>query len=51
MVEELGLLKVEGLAECDYAYCRHPLSFLMEASDDIAYSIIDFEDGCRSRFN
>jgi dGTPase len=47
LVEELGLLKVEGLAGCDLAYCRHPLAFLMEASDDIAYSIIDFEDGCR----
>ena len=28
-------------------YCRHPLAFLMEAADDICYSIIDFEDGLR----
>ena len=45
--EELGLLKVEGIGENDVAYCRHPLAFLMEASDDIAYGMIDFEDGCR----
>lgn len=28
-------------------YCRHPLAFLVEAADDICYSIIDFEDGLR----
>lgn len=27
-------------------YGRHPLAFLVEAADDICYSIIDFEDGC-----
>jgi len=47
MAEELGLLKVDGIAETDIAYKRHPLAFLMEASDDIAYGMIDFEDGCR----
>ena len=26
-------------------YCRHPLTYLMEAADDICYTIIDFEDG------
>lgn len=26
-------------------YHRHPLTFLVEAADDICYSIIDFEDG------
>lgn len=25
---------------------RHPLAFLVEAADDICYSIIDLEDGC-----
>jgi dGTPase len=45
--KELGLIKVEGISEFDIAYKRHPLAFLMEASDDIAYGIIDFEDGCR----
>ena len=29
------------------AFCRHPLAFLVEAADDICYSIIDLEDGCR----
>jgi dGTPase len=27
------------------AYARHPLTFLVEAADDICYTIIDFEDG------
>ncbi len=27
------------------AYGRHPLAFLVEAADDICYTIIDFEDG------
>jgi len=30
----------------DAACCRHPLAFLVEAADDICYSIIDLEDGC-----
>jgi len=30
-----------------YNWCRHPLAFLVEAADDICYSIIDFEDGLR----
>lgn len=28
------------------SYERHPLAFLVEAADDICYSIIDLEDGC-----
>ncbi len=28
------------------SYVRHPLAFLVEAADDICYSIIDLEDGC-----
>lgn len=27
-------------------YERHPLTYLVEAADDICYSIIDLEDGC-----
>ncbi len=40
---ELGLIKetIEGEA----CYYRHPLTFLVEAADDICYTIIDFEDG------
>lgn len=26
-------------------YCRHPLTYLMEAADDFCYGIIDLEDG------
>jgi dGTPase len=29
------------------AFKRHPLAFLVEAADDICYTIIDFEDGYR----
>lgn len=29
------------------SWVRHPLAFLVEAADDICYSIIDLEDGCR----
>lgn len=31
----------------DNCWHRHPLAFLVEAADDICYSIIDLEDGCR----
>ena len=30
----------------DNCWMRHPLAFLVEAADDICYSIIDLEDGC-----
>ena len=30
-----------------WAWQRHPLSYLVEAADDIAYRIVDFEDGQR----
>ncbi len=29
------------------AWCRHPLSFLLEAADDIAYLTVDLEDALR----
>ncbi len=29
----------------DLAFYRHPLAYLVEAADDICYTIIDFEDG------
>jgi dGTPase len=47
VAQEVGLIKVKDIGDNDTAYYRHPLAFLMEASDDIAYGIIDFEDGCR----
>ena len=31
-------------------YKRHPLTFLVEAADDICYTIIDFEDGINLRW-
>ncbi len=40
---ELGLIKRGNLG--DVHYNRHPLAFLVEAADDICYTIIDFEDG------
>ena len=40
---ELGLLAKRSAPEI--AFARHPLTFLVEAADDICYTIIDFEDG------
>jgi dGTPase len=40
---DLGLLFQANHGE--KAYCRHPLTYLVEAADDICYTIIDFEDG------
>ncbi len=40
---DLGLLKKSKTA--DISFHRHPLTFLVEAADDICYTIIDFEDG------
>jgi len=43
VADELGLQKLRKSK--DMAYMRHPLAFLVEAADDICYTIIDFEDG------
>ncbi len=43
VAQELGLQK-RG-KDKDMSYNRHPLAFLVEAADDICYTIIDFEDG------
>ncbi|AQS94678.1 deoxyguanosinetriphosphate triphosphohydrolase [Polaribacter sp. BM10] len=42
VVKDLGMLekKSEGIS-----FYRHPLAYLVEAADDICYTIIDFEDG------
>ena len=42
VANELGLLK---RSNNNLSYARHPLAFLVEAADDICYTIIDFEDG------
>lgn len=39
---DLGLARIN-----EHCWCRHPLAFLVEAADDICYSVIDLEDGCR----
>jgi dGTPase len=43
--EAAGTLGLINFA--DDAWCRHPLTFLVEAADDICYNIIDLEDACR----
>ncbi len=42
VAKELELLP--SLNNNSIAYVRHPLAFLVEAADDICYTIIDFED-------
>lgn len=43
VAEELGM--ISNKSGNDIGYERHPLAFLVEAADDICYTIIDFEDG------
>lgn len=43
MARELELKSVDTTGVTRYK--RHPLAFLVEAADDICYTIIDFEDG------
>ncbi len=43
VAEETGL--INRSVTKDISYCRHPLTYLVEAADDICYTIIDFEDG------
>ncbi|MDQ8935660.1 deoxyguanosinetriphosphate triphosphohydrolase [Acinetobacter rudis] len=40
IAQQLGLIQLG-----DYHYCRHPLTYLLEAADDICYALIDLEDG------
>ena len=42
VANDLGLQKKESDG---ISYYRHPLAYLVEAADDICYTIIDFEDG------
>ncbi len=42
VVKELGLIQRSTTAT---SFSRHPLTYLVEAADDICYTIIDFEDG------
>jgi len=43
VAEELGMMQ-RGTNN-NLSFHRHPLAFLVEAADDICYTIIDFEDG------
>ncbi len=43
VVSDLGMIKKSTTK--DISYYRHPLAYLVEAADDICYTIIDFEDG------
>ena len=43
VADELGMILTGGKENRSFA--RHPLAFLVEAADDICYTIIDFEDG------
>ena len=43
VADELGL--ISNKSGNDIGYERHPLAYLVEAADDICYTIIDFEDG------
>ena len=40
IAEQLGLIQLG-----DHHYCRHPLTYLLEAADDMCYALIDLEDG------
>lgn len=43
IASELGL--ISNKSDNDIGFERHPLAYLVEAADDICYTIIDFEDG------
>ncbi len=43
VAEELGL--ISNKHDKNIGFVRHPLAFLVEAADDICYTIIDLEDG------
>lgn len=47
VAEEVGLISIPKNTAW---WCRHPLAFLVEAADDITYSVIDFEDGYRLKY-
>jgi dGTPase len=42
LAHELGMVNP---ADSNEVFMRHPLTYLVEAADDICYTIIDFEDG------
>ena len=45
IASDMGMVIGKG----DWKYCRHPLAFLLEAADDIAYATADLEDAMKKR--
>lgn len=45
VAHDLGLIQKNS--DVGFGFKRHPLTFLVEAADDICYTIIDFEDGIK----
>lgn len=43
IADELGIIQKDS-SEAGIYYVRHPLTYLMEAADDICYEIMDIED-------
>jgi len=43
VAKDMGM--ISNKSEGDIGFERHPLAYLVEAADDICYTIIDFEDG------
>ena len=43
IADELGIIRKDR-SEMGICYVRHPLTYLMEAADDICYEIMDIED-------
>lgn len=45
VADATGLMQLNKENAPKEAWCRHPLSFLVEAADNICYRLIDLEDG------
>ena len=50
VAEDVGLISLSANEQKAMAWCRHPLSFLVEAADNICYRLIDLEDGYKLNF-
>ena len=50
VAEDVGLISLSSDKQKALAWCRHPLSFLVEAADNICYRLIDLEDGYKLNF-
>ncbi|OIP02743.1 MAG: hypothetical protein AUJ98_00365 [Bacteroidetes bacterium CG2_30_33_31] len=50
VASETGLIQLSKIDSEALVWCRHPLSFLVEAADNICYRLIDLEDGYKLNF-